>query len=360
MNKTYLPGIQGLRAAAAICVVIFHVCYINSPSLEVPWVLSVAVSHMGLSVHLFFIISAFSLLHTYHEASKNEGWMTEYFIKRFFRIAPLFYIMIVLSYGNFIWTVDPWIVLANLTFSFNFIPPLYGSLISAGWTLGVEFPIYLVLPILIGREWKLRYWLLIVALTFVISFAARYYLVGPTFPKDYAYYSLFSNLAAFGLGCFAFHCVRGLSEMRLLFRLSGILGAVCLLVLSDSLFHSDAHFYPTLFWLIPLTAICIWQAQESSPILGAAVFRWAGDRSYSIYLWHPWIIYNLMIFGFYKWIYAFCAAIGSWAFVPACCVTIAIVFCIAELSYRLIERPGQKIGSNLIRRLRPVPKHSMA
>lgn len=359
MNKTYLPGIQGLRATAAICVVIFHVCFINSPSLEVPWILSVAVSHMGLSVHLFFIISAFSLMHTYHVAAQSERWLTEYFIKRFFRIAPLFYVMLVFNYGSFIWNINPWVLLSNITFSYNFFPPLYGSVIWAGWTLGVEFPIYLVLPILIGREWKTRYWLLIVVLTFVISFSARFYLVGPAFPKGYAYYSLFSNLAAFGLGCFAFQCVRTFLEMRQLFRIAAILGVVCLLVLNDSLFHSDEHFYQTLFWLIPLTAICIWQAQESLPILDKAVFRWAGDRSYSIYLWHPYIIYNLMIFGFYKWIYSFCAAIGNWAFVPACCITIAIVFWVAELSYRLIERPGQKIGSYLIRRLKPAPKHSI-
>jgi peptidoglycan/LPS O-acetylase OafA/YrhL len=360
MNKTYLPGIQGLRAIASICVVIFHVCYINKPSLAVPWVLSVAVSHMGLSVHLFFIISAFSLMHTYHLAAQSEGWLTEYFIKRFFRIAPLFYMMLIFNYGVFIWNIDPWVVLANVTFTYNFFPPLFGSVIWAGWTLGVEFPIYLVLPLLIGREWKTRYWLLIVALTFVISFAARTYLVGPAYPDDYAYYSLFSNLAAFGLGCLAFQCVRKYPEMRQLFRLSAILGVVCLLVLSDELFHPDKHFYPTLFWFIPLTMICIWQAQEGSPILSSKFFRWAGDRSYSIYLWHPFVVYLLMIFGFYTWIYAFFAVIGSWAFVPACCVTIAIVFCVAELSYRLIERPGQKIGTHLLRKLRPGLEPSIA
>ncbi len=360
MHKLYLPGIQGLRATAAICVVIFHVCYINKPNLELPGILAVPVSHMGLSVHLFFIISSFSLMHTYRDAIQSEGWMRTYFIKRFFRIAPLFYFMLIFNYGSFIWNIDPWILLSNITFTFNFFPSLYGSVIWAGWTLGVEFPIYLILPIFIGRDWRTRYWLLIVTLTFIISFAARTYLVGPAFPKDYAYYSLFSNLAAFGLGCFAFHCFQKHPEKRQLFKITGLLGVVFLFALRDKPFGSDAHYYSTLFWFIPLTAICIWQAQENSPIFGAPLLRWAGDRSYSIYLWHPYIVYNLMISGFYRWIYSFCAAIEKWAFIPACIVTIAIVFCVAELSYRIIETPGQKLGDRLIKKFKPVPTLGVA
>ena len=40
---------------------------------------------------LFFILSAYALMHSTEHTLHRPTWAKEYFVKRFFRIAPLFY-----------------------------------------------------------------------------------------------------------------------------------------------------------------------------------------------------------------------------------------------------------------------------
>lgn len=54
-----LPGIHGLRAVAALAVVIFHVHGIYQ--LDLPAYFSLIKTHFGLGVQLFFVLSAFSI-----------------------------------------------------------------------------------------------------------------------------------------------------------------------------------------------------------------------------------------------------------------------------------------------------------
>ena len=84
-----LPGIHGLRGVAAFVVLMYHL--IQHTDLPLPSVLKPVASHGGLSVHLFFVLSAFSLAHSHFREPIDTG---SYLIKRFFRIAPLFYAVI--------------------------------------------------------------------------------------------------------------------------------------------------------------------------------------------------------------------------------------------------------------------------
>jgi len=57
-----LAGVHGLRAIAALMIVIFHTYGI--PKLEMPGWLWLVSNRFGLGVHLFFLLSAFSLAHS--------------------------------------------------------------------------------------------------------------------------------------------------------------------------------------------------------------------------------------------------------------------------------------------------------
>ncbi|MFZ1831080.1 MAG: acyltransferase family protein [Candidatus Competibacteraceae bacterium] len=87
-----LPGIHGLRAVAALAVVIFHVHGIYQ--LDLPAYFSLIKTHFGLGVQLFFVLSAFSIFFSTHHRVGRSHWIQDYFIRRFFRIAPFFYLMI--------------------------------------------------------------------------------------------------------------------------------------------------------------------------------------------------------------------------------------------------------------------------
>lgn len=128
-----LPGIHGLRGAAAVAVVVYHTILIAGTSAT-GW-LTFAGKYFGYSVHLFFVLSAFSLMYSTLPTTCNKNWVQTYLIKRFFRIAPLFYFMILLSVSwRYASRVPPAMpeLLTNITFTFGLVPPYTGGLVMGG------------------------------------------------------------------------------------------------------------------------------------------------------------------------------------------------------------------------------------
>ena len=142
-SERKLDGLHGLRAVAALSVVLFHLQ--AKPTLPQPtWLAEVAV-HFYLAVHLFFVISAFSL---YHSSRYAPASYTAYLVKRYFRIAPLYYVMVLYVLWRLGFPGWP-ALLANLTFTFNLFPGFEQGLVFAGWSVGVEMLFYVVLPALL-------------------------------------------------------------------------------------------------------------------------------------------------------------------------------------------------------------------
>lgn len=65
-----LKGLHGLRGLAAFGIVLFHLQAI--PSLHLPGPFDGAIGHLYLAVHLFFVLSAFSLAHA-AASPRNTG-----------------------------------------------------------------------------------------------------------------------------------------------------------------------------------------------------------------------------------------------------------------------------------------------
>jgi peptidoglycan/LPS O-acetylase OafA/YrhL len=169
-----LPGIHGLRAVAALMVLLFHLAPLSN--LVLPEQLGFVGAYFGFGVHLFFILSAFSLCHSTLVNIDRPGWARDYFIKRFFRIAPLFYIMLAAWYALFYYrNAAPALgdVLLNLVFAFNFVPAKYESIVAAGWTVGVEMVFYAVFPVILLLVGRLRHALAFFVLAYFVSAIAR-------------------------------------------------------------------------------------------------------------------------------------------------------------------------------------------
>ncbi|HEX3060186.1 MAG TPA: acyltransferase family protein, partial [Usitatibacter sp.] len=138
-----LEGLHGIRGLAAATVAFFHLTVIGGlapPSLVAP-----VVAHFYLAVHVFFVLSAFALAYSATQSPTGYG---EYLVKRFFRIAPLFYVLV--AWAIYRGGRPDWATLAaNLTFTFNLVPGMHLSLVWAGWSVGVEMLFYLVFPFLL-------------------------------------------------------------------------------------------------------------------------------------------------------------------------------------------------------------------
>ena len=157
-RKSYLPGLDTLRAVAALSVCLFHFSGGMMPKLVVPAVKN-AFSQGYLGVDIFFVISGFII--PYSLVGKNHrvvGFFT-YLKKRVMRINPPAYVtlLLVLGQGFFIdkfikkasfYTKD--LSLGQLVHNLLFTIPFtnYKWLNGVFWTLAIEFQFYLFIGLL--------------------------------------------------------------------------------------------------------------------------------------------------------------------------------------------------------------------
>jgi len=162
MEKGRIAALDAGRSIAIIGVVAVHLSF-QFPNLPK----SVAmIARMGqYGVQLFFVISAITILMTLEaerERFSGSGHITlRFYIKRFFRIAPLYYTAIAI-YGLISWGVlrsgyeNAWVlgthssadILLNVLFLHALSPSAINNVVPGGWSIGVEMLFYLLAPLI--------------------------------------------------------------------------------------------------------------------------------------------------------------------------------------------------------------------
>lgn len=205
-----LPGIHGLRGIAAISVVLYHLKHIAG--IDLPAFFSFISRDFGYSVHLFYIVSAFSLMYSTEDRVGKGDWVYEYFVKRFFRIAPLFYFMIAfelcrqLTHGKISSSLTD--IFLNVTFTFGFVP--FSGFVWGGWSVGVEMIFYVVFPVLLLLARDQKSTLIFLVVSTLACYAIRsalhaQHVSAPAVHRwDWSYFSFASNFCFF---CFWIVCV---------------------------------------------------------------------------------------------------------------------------------------------------------
>ena len=146
-----LDFLDALRFFAIIYVIISHLILIPQPNLAIPeWMAPFFINGGDAGVSLFFVLSAFSLSYAMDKRSKEKRLLRNFYIRRFFRIAPLFYFLMVIY-----WIRDAAVfgvfhslseVLINASFLFNLTPCCITGFVWASWTVGVIALLYLIFP----------------------------------------------------------------------------------------------------------------------------------------------------------------------------------------------------------------------
>lgn len=342
-RRALLPGLHGLRAAAAMAVFAYHVHtygFLDVPAF-LPWI----ATHGGLGVHLFFALSAFSLAWANPDAAARPG---PYLIKRFFRIAPLYWLLIIP-----VLVFRPWPgtgrVLAEFGFAFNFFPDWVPGLVPAGWTVGVEMPFYLCLPLLL-RIRSLCGMIVAALLATAFSAWARIELTaifgdGTHFPLM----SLASNFWVFVVALVAFRIfirVRGTpAEARTAAIAAAVAIGLIVFILSPLGRPLVGPGHPDLLLLgYAFSALCLWQGLRPSRAMACRPALWLGERSYSIYLCH--IPSIAAVRPAYPYFVAWFGQ-GTLAYTLSLLLALPLVLVLAELGYRFVERPGIALGRRI-------------
>lgn len=134
-------GLDALRGIAASAVVFVHAVQIHPLGVDYKnW----GIDYFSMGVPLFFLISAMSMSLAYSKGvSPDRIWA--YALRRFFRIAPLFYLMLCAWLYIGVQT-ETGTIIRNMTFLFGFVPSEQTSVVPAGWSIGVEVIFYLLFP----------------------------------------------------------------------------------------------------------------------------------------------------------------------------------------------------------------------
>lgn len=289
-------GLHALRGLAAVSVVYFHAA-LMPPVADVGSL--TIVREFGAGVTLFFLLSGFSLTLSNLNLTNEEGWVKGYYVKRIFRIMPLWWLLVIVTltyhYVKFGKTYQIGEIARNVVPLFGFAPGHHESIVWAGWTIGVEVIFYTVFPLLIIMlGGSIIRWLAAVAVTALISisFSAG---LPPGTPESYTYMAFPRQLFVFCLGsllCVSLMKVdeKGARILRFCATIAFIMGVTL---------WASSHINPSrvlpldslVFKAIVLGLLVVAVAAPKSALSNRLTNFW-GDASYGIYLLHPIIVHE--------------------------------------------------------------------
>lgn len=149
-TRGFLPAVEGLRACAAMGVVITHVAFQTGQHTGTAGRL---LSRFDMAVAVFFALSGFLLWRGHAAAARglrHRPSTGHYLRSRIVRIMPgyLVAVIVILCLLPDAWGATLTVWLANLTLTQIYVPLTLTAGLTQMWSLSVEMTFYLALPLL--------------------------------------------------------------------------------------------------------------------------------------------------------------------------------------------------------------------
>jgi peptidoglycan/LPS O-acetylase OafA/YrhL len=364
--------VNALRGLAIAGVVLCHTYYLavaGSGEILVPWPtlhpLLQTIAGMGArGVQLFFVASAFTLFLSLNSGHKQErNPLLNFFLRRFFRIAPLYYLALLFYsvWHQVISGTGPTFgaVVSNLFFVHGVRPEWINSAVPGGWSITAEMIFYLMVPWLAKRIKTVNgaLWFILLTLAFntVVQHAlARVQPVGMgKLWQDFTFYVLPNQLPVFGLGILLYFVWRG--GPASVFRPGPLLvaaGTILLSAVTQPNWPSGLPSVPNHVLLAAgFVVLALSLSRYEHPLLVNPVTTFIGKISFSLYVVHFGVLYAAQHLG---WINVVEPTNGRLAilnlglrFLLVLGASSALAWC----TYRWIEVPFINVGKKLIARL---------
>lgn len=344
----YMRGLDGLRAIGVLAVLLYHA--------DIRW-----VSGGFLGVELFFVVSGFLITTILLAEMREHGRLDvgNFWLRRARRLLPAAFTLIAATLvvtlvflpdevaslrgdalAGFGYFSNWYLIVDDQSYFESLGRP---SLLRHLWSLAVEEQFYIAWPLvmlLLGRMWRWGAFSLIV-IAAVASTALMAYLYDPIGDPSRIYYGTDTRVAGLLIGAalaFLWESGRVRAWLEGVPGLAVDLAGLAALAAIGYAFWRIGEFDPQLyrggfavFGLVSALLIAVAvhpRSRLSSGVLARQPLRWIGLRSYSIYLWH-WPVFMLTRPGLDVQMDG----------IELLMVRFAIVFALAEVSYRLVETP---------------------
>lgn len=356
MQSDKLSYIDVLRGIAVLLVISVHHGLVFRELALIQ-----SVSGFGqMGVQLFFVASAYTLCLS---ASRRAEPARNFYLRRFFRIAPLYYFAIVLyaivaymqaSFGGVDRTNDYSLlnIASNILFLHGLVPSANNSIVPGGWSIATEMMFYAIFPLLfwVYGRWSglLKGWFpwAAVGCAFATNLIAQMLVVkvlhrSGIANNSFLYYSLLNQLPVFLIGMalyFGKPRVLIIRDMALMLA-AGIACFACI--------NWPGHIGPILSPLLAgICFACLFGIVRHLVRSGGPLAK-VGEVSYSMYVVH---------FIFAWWLTGYFMDAGSRYGVPQIVIyvgtlvtTVALTYWIARFTKWAIEDRFIELGRRIIK-----------
>lgn len=303
-ESLYLPGLNGIRAMAAMTVVISHINNrLHLFGLEKGTTFYVA----DYAVTVFFTLSGFLITYLLLIEKSQTGVIDikKFYIRRILRIWPLYFlylllVFLIIGFDQIKWPVFFYLLMIpNFTKSVSqYIPlhiakfPGHNALLGHYWSLGVEEQFYAFWPWIVSNTKNLLKVLIFFPIFYIILKIFLNVLHAPKSLLLFVNYSRFGCMAIGALGAYLYFTYKEIIMKWIHLRILEIIAVIFFILVTFNLFHIASPVDHEIASMITLIIII---NQISNPkklySLENKIFNFLGKISYGLYVWNPLIIY---------------------------------------------------------------------
>ncbi|WP_313655630.1 acyltransferase [Pantoea sp.] len=369
-TRGWSTELEGLRGLASLWVLVGHISLLTHCHITL-------ISSPGIGVDLFILLSGYLMAKNYVERQHKEPWqraetIKTFWIRRFFRIAPLYYLLLIIAliYGPWFGEMRDTIahfysgtatessrysdqsltnILTHFSFLFGLLPEYGFNTVLPDWSIGLEMQFYLLFPFIMLVTLRLGYAASLIGIM-ALCCAGRYLLAD--------YYEAFEmpsmillKLHMFLAGMLLAEAVRRKSLLYVTFALLGPvasvamgMGVIKLQVIMEALMIVGMA---AILWQYPQDSLMATLITLPRKLLNNRLSTWLGDVSFSVYLLHLLIVIPMI------------AQLLNYTdiemksdmtrFLIVCVSTIPLTYLLASLLYQYVEKPGIRMGKRVLK-----------
>lgn len=333
-GKIYLPGLNGIRAIAALSVIISHIgIYLNYYGLKSQGGYSLA----NYGVTMFFALSGFLITYLLLVEKAKTGTVAvkKFYFRRILRIWPLYYlylILVLLIIGAAINYKALWMYIlffANIAFVIGLKLPYLAHY----WSVAVEEQFYAFWPWVIRKNKKILISLIAFAFIFFLIKILLTVFQAPQVLIALIHYTRFGCLAMGGIAAYLLIEKNSVFLKIVQNKISELISWGIFMLIAINKFHLFSIIDHEIITIATLVII-VNQVNNPKKIISLEnrLFDYLGKISYGLYIYNPLIIFlvSLILKNYLTTNYILNIIIIY-------SITIAMVIIVSHLSYFYFE-----------------------